>query len=916
MASHEPPSSPRGAASERSSFIGRASELAAIGAHFARGAPLVTVTGAGGTGKTRLALRYASLRAAEYPGGTWFADLSSARAPLDIAREMGRALGVPLPAAGGEEATALHLGQAVNGLGAALLVLDNVEQVVGAAAELLDRWVGLAPEATFLVTSRERLRMLGEVVLALEPLAVPARGAEAEVILDSEAARLFLDRARASGALVAVTGAQAEILGEVVRRLEGLPLAIELCAPRTRMLGLGSLLSVLSSLLEAASSGHRGSGARTATLRGAIDWSWSLLDAEEQDALARCSVFRGGFDLGAAAAVFDPGAAPERGALDLLQALHDKSLLRVTAPEASPEDHRFSLLESVREYAAERLRERGATADAEERHARWYVAIGARLRADVDGPAGAEALRRLTLESENLLAVPERTSSPAAAVGALLALEPVFDARGPLARYADALAGALRRGPVDPALEARARLSLGLASTRSGRTGEGARELEEAAALGSRHAVPEVAATAYGNLGVFRVRAGALEAARAAFLSARRQAEAAGLERVRADVDNLEASYLSLVGQNDASLALHERALAACRRLGFERGEAFTRSAIGGRYVEYGVLGAARAHLAAAQAIYDRYGAVRELAYVHHSLGTVSLEEGDHAAARAHLREAIAAARQAGVPLREANGLLWLGHLELLTGHVEEARRLYADAVVAFGDTFARGRGAAFAADGAAAARLDRVAEAALLFDRAEPILARPAHPADLQMLSLLRAHLDLSAARDADRRGDPERAARLRAEVDARIEEARRAGADGSDDTRFALATLRVAAAAPAAPESPATWVFSADLRRFRGPTGGPVSLARRRTLGNLLAALLRARLDAPGAALPAAALLEAGWPEQDIGHERGSNRLRVAMWTLRDLGLRGILASRGDGYFLDPAVRIDLEAADAATF
>jgi predicted ATPase len=899
---------------ERASFIGRTGELALLAELVAAGAPLVTITGPGGTGKTRLAVRYAALHAADFPGCVWFVDLTSARSLLDIAREVGRVLGVPLLGLGTETDTVEHLGRAVNALGAALLVLDNLEQIVGEAAALVGRWLALAPEATFVVTSRERLRVSGEVLLTLEPLAVPARDADAERILDADAVRLFLDRARAAGAALPIADADADVLAEVVRRLDGLPLAIELCAPRARMLGLRPLLAVLASSLDAASLGCRGAPARSATLRGAIDWSWSLLDPDEKDALARCSVFRGGFDLDAAGAVFelDPMGG-SNSALDLLQALHDKSLLRAVAPEGCPGDRRFDLLESVREFAAEKLREQGAAAIAEARHAAWYVIAGERLRAAVDAPEGDGALRRLALESENLLAAHERGHTPDVRIGALLALDPVFDGQGPLARYADLLLSALGAPLADRALEARARLALGLACLRSGRVPEGKRELEHAAAIANEHGASAVAAVAHANLGIAFVRAGELDRARAAFDDARREEHAAVSPRTTADVDNLEASFLSLLGSNDASLALHERALVAYRRLGCERGEAFARAAIGGRHVERGVLGAARTHLSAARTIYERYRAVRDLAYARHSLGVISLEEGDHTAARDHFLEALAASKQAGVPLREANALLWLGHLELESRRPEAARRLYDDAVMAFGVAFARGRGAALAADAAAAAMLGRAEEASVLFERAEEILHRVGHPADRQMVLLLRLHLVLMAATATERAGDGASALLLRRDVDAQIAACRAAGADGSDDTRFALRTLHGASERRelpgVTPSRTSTWTFSADGTRFQSPSGESVNLARRRALGSLLAALLRARLDTPGAALSAAELLSAGWPAQQMTHQLGLNRLRVATWTLRGLGLREILMSRDDGYFLDSTARIEFE-------
>nr|WP_309243047.1 adenylate/guanylate cyclase domain-containing protein [Hyalangium versicolor] len=390
----------------QSDLIGRSSELETLRRWFREGSRLVTLLGPGGMGKTRLATYLGGLEqeSCAWEGGVWLCELEQVRDTAALCLAVTQALGLSL--AREEEAgdRVESLGLALNDFGEVLIILDNLEQATRAAMGALERWRVLAPRARFLVTTREKLGLTAERVMDLGPLPLPAAGeTRLEVIARSEAVRLFVQRAREVRGHFELTVEEAPHVVEIVRRLDGIALAIELAAARTGVLGVGQLRERLSRRFELLRSGRRDASGRQATLRGAIDWSWNLLDAAERAVLAQCSVFRGGFTLEAAEAVLElpPGSASVR---EVLQSLRARSLVRDQEVDGPGGEGRLMMYESIRQYAAERLQALGGEAALVARHAEWHVALAGRLRGQVRGAGGAEALRRLVLEQENLLA--------------------------------------------------------------------------------------------------------------------------------------------------------------------------------------------------------------------------------------------------------------------------------------------------------------------------------------------------------------------------------------------------------------------------------------------------------------------------------------------------------------------------------
>ena len=381
-------------------LVGRDDDAAAVSDLMrADGVRLVTLTGPGGVGKSRLAMEVAQRLSPGFEDGVRFVELGSVRAAELVTAAIAAALG--LSTSGGRLITDLKSYLRARRL---VLVLDNFEQVMG-AAPLVAELLGAAPGVVALVTSRMVLRLSGEHEFPVPPLPVPPPGAggDAADVQRCASVRLFVQRAQAASAGFELTNGNAGTVAEICRRLDGLPLAIELAAARVRLLPPQALLARLGDRMGLLTGGARDLPERQRTLRSTLDWSFDLLSGGEQALFARLGVFAGTFDLPAAEAVCAAAAPAVPGraehVMDTLGSLVDSSLVR---PQTRTGEPRFRLLETIREYALERLRDGADWREAHDRHAAYFLALAEPAPAELQGPGQLAWLERLETEHGNL----------------------------------------------------------------------------------------------------------------------------------------------------------------------------------------------------------------------------------------------------------------------------------------------------------------------------------------------------------------------------------------------------------------------------------------------------------------------------------------------------------------------------------
>ncbi|HEY2508311.1 MAG TPA: adenylate/guanylate cyclase domain-containing protein [Streptosporangiaceae bacterium] len=687
LASLDNPELPNNLPSLLSPFVGREPELAEVGG-LVRQSRLVTLTGAGGSGKTRLALQGAAELLDSVEDGVWLAELAALTDGDQIPQAVAAALGLPDRDGPGTTASVTHALSAQD----ALILLDNCEHLIDAAAKFCDHLIRHCPRVRILATSREPLGIDGERVYRVPSLSLPPADADAaDQLAASDAVRLFVARAEVQDGGFTLDDQTAPQVVTICRRLDGIPLALELAAARLSSMSLTQVAARLDQRFRLLTGGSRNAMPRQQTLQATVEWSFSLLTPAERDVLTRLSVFAGGFELEAAEHVCATESVDALDVMDLLGWLVDKSL--VVADRASGMI-RYRLLETIRQYCAgELLRAAGdeQVLQLRDRHAEHYLELARTAESALRDHRQREWFARLDSEWDNLRAAFTHLQAEGRALDVLRLGTALL--KFVLSRAHTSVLGAFRYaiatydtpGP-DLAAGLLTMVQLMLLFERSGlmtRATEGSELADRALSMAREIGDRRLEAKALAVLAGFCFMVGDVAG------TERQAAESLALARQAGDLDLLGdvLGLAALVGTPDQQLEARQEALDCFRRVGDDLGAAGELSMLYGMELRAGHMSRAEARLTEAVALAEPLGDEVFLFFFLSDLCVLRIIQGDYAAAAPLVRRCLLAAHRTGLETGTAEVLFAAACCAAAEGDRERGARLHgaADAALKAG---------------------------------------------------------------------------------------------------------------------------------------------------------------------------------------------------------------------------------------
>jgi predicted ATPase/class 3 adenylate cyclase len=672
---------PNNLPTQLTSFIGRDRQIAEIKALLSQ-ARLLTLTGPGGAGKTRLALQVAADVLEGFKDGVWLVELAPLSNPDLIPQAIASAVNVreqpgrPILSTLTDDLQRKHL----------LVVLDNCEHVVAACASLANTLLRACPNLRILATSREALGIAGETSWRVPSLSLPDpdRLPGLESLSAYESVRLFIDRAVAALPAFTVTPENAPWIAEVCHRLDGIPLAVELAAVRVKSLSVQQIASRLDDRFRLLTGGSRAALPHHQTLRAAMDWSYDMLSEPERIGLRRVAVFPSGFTLEAAEAVSEGDGVDASEVLDLLVRLVDKSL--VVAEEDGGEV-RYRLLETVRQYGRERLRESAETAAVQRRHRDWYLGLAEQVGPNLFGAEQAAWFDRLEVEQANLRAAlmwsieNEGAEAASRLVGVLWrfwAVRGYFEEGG---RWLEAVSEAAKRSTdAPPAFRAQALNAAGHLALSRGGLATARTLLEESLAIRRQLGDRADVAVALSNLGTVAIHQGEMVMARALLeegLAIRR--ELGDRVDIAGALDDLGTAAIEW-GDAPMARALLQEGLAIRRELGDKAGIAASLNNVGMAAGKQGDYAAARSLLEESVLLCQEVGDKWLHAVTLDTLGDLARAQADPGAARLRYAESLLICRELEDMRAALYGLEGLAGVACAQGQYKRAAKLFAAA--------------------------------------------------------------------------------------------------------------------------------------------------------------------------------------------------------------------------------------------